>query len=232
MTPKVIAFPVNDTPWREVDLLALSHAVDTGTAVVTPDLAADIEAAEAEHAQAIGEVYDLLLSFCAERGIPFDTTPDHDRVYRGDDGSLALATATPKKENPVTYRPELGYDPAEYATEPVRDDGLVSVADPAWSADNARLAIEEGHLRARGGSGGFDSHPDFERRSAGATPPVLTRHGDGSAIIGTDGQPLWGGSHDSNPPVHYRSADIEFTVSHPSRDDLAAAALRSLGMRP
>lgn len=235
--PPSIAFAVDTSPWHELDeldTLALAHAVEAGTVAATPDLAAEMLEVQAEHYQALGEVHDLLLAFCAERGIPLATAglpADHDVIYRDPTGALALSAATTKETTSMTYRPELGYDPADYNDEPVRDDGLVYTSNPAFSAANAQLAIDESSQRA-GSAGGYTSHPDFKRGSSGATAPVLVRHGNGQAIIGKDGQPLWGGSLDADGEVNYLTQDIEFSVRHPSRDDLAHAALREIGLRP
>ncbi|MBN9103276.1 MAG: hypothetical protein J0I49_35055 [Pseudonocardia sp.] len=246
--PNAVLTPFNNSPW-----VALSHG-SAGPDIHTADTSLD-EADEALIAELAGQCDDAAWDDMYALAMSFNTDPtpewrtDVSVVYRDPSGNIThtdagdlalnqawhqstetLASIGVQKAGAAERLGRYGYDPLDGSYEDrSTDDGLRAMPDSgaAARARMVELARESHH-------GQTAAH---HTRSESFNPTVVTApatymHGDGSPIIGRDGQPLWQDRHDVDVEPEFTTADAAVLASFDDREALAHQALRNLGMRP
>lgn len=236
-------------PWQPVgqpELLALSHGVADGSAVI-----ADEDLADEITAISMQEMLDLANAILGEPSpTPDGLRTDMPTVYRNADGEIShydptgdlalsadpwarsneqLASLGVQKAGAAERLGRYGYDPLDgsYEDRPT-DDGLRAIPD-SGAAARAQLVEAARESQYLPSAAHQTRSENFNRTVVAA--PAAYEHADGSAVIGRDGQPLWRERHDLEPEPEFATDQAAFDATDDSREALANEQLRMLGLR-
>jgi hypothetical protein len=246
--PASVRMPFNGTPW--VALTHSSAGPDIRDTDASPD---DIDE---DYIEALAAACtDVDWEAMADLAMSFDTDPTPegrpnvatvfrnaagDVTYSDPTGSLALSTSWHEsneqlaslgvqKAGAAERLGRYGYDPLDgsYEDRPT-DDGLRAIPD-SGAAARAQLVEAARESQYLPSAAHQTRSENFNRTTV--APPAAYMHGDGSPIIGRDGQPLWRERHDLEPEPEFATDQAAFDATDDSREALANEQLRMLGLR-